>query len=238
MSYRVEGPILIYTGAERAPKAIDHHGHTFRRYMDRLFLPDRPANLPREVVRALSLLRVNMASRIIDNDYNASLANFLVEVATPASANSLTMLDFGCGDGSLLSHLHTGQHEHTEVVGIDICNEVIQYARLRRPPEGVRATFHTTGDRDIDLRDDSFDCGIACFVMHFRIDANQARDLHRIMKRGGTFAYNDYMWKDDPEHYRATLSMFEGAGFSVTEMSWRHKTRRTQRIVKLVKPNH
>ncbi|MCS6722536.1 methyltransferase domain-containing protein, partial [Proteus mirabilis] len=63
----------------------------------------------------------------------------------------------------------------------------------------------------------TIDSVISSFVMHFTIYENQLVEIYRVLKPGGYFVYNDYIYQKYPDHTKKIIQSIEKIGFSIEE---------------------
>lgn len=93
------------------------------------------------------------------------------------SKKGLKILDAGCGPGAALTYLSS----YGDVIGIDISDEALKYAKKRGKVEKGDIT-------KIQFKDKSFDVVVCLDVLyHFWVkeDMVAIRELHRILKKNG-----------------------------------------------------
>lgn len=106
-------------------------------------------------------------------------------IARLAFSGDESVLDIGCGDGKITAEF-TAHVTRGRVVGIDLSQEMIDYARTAFPPERFpNLEFHLMDARDISL-DHRFDLVFSNAALHW-VDDQRAVVLGaaRLMRRGG-----------------------------------------------------
>lgn len=94
------------------------------------------------------------------------------------------LLDVGCGTGSVTAAL-AARYPGREVVGIDLAEPYLDFARARSNQPGV--TFHRMDALAPDLPDDHFDAAIALIALNFMGDPlAAARQMARVVRPGGS----------------------------------------------------
>jgi SAM-dependent methyltransferase len=94
------------------------------------------------------------------------------------------LLDAGCGTGSLAGAL-LARHPGRRIVGIDVAEPYLDFARARRDLAGVE--FLKGDAQDIPFPDDSFDGAGALIALNFMSDPlKAAREMARVVRPGGT----------------------------------------------------
>ena len=110
------------------------------------------------------------------------------------------VLDIGCGNGALTVRL-AKEYPQAQVIGIDYWGGAWEYsARLcdrNAMIEGVadRVTFRRGSAVSLPFEDQSFDAAVSNLVFHEVRDAKDKKELVRealrVVKKGGTFAFQD-----------------------------------------------
>jgi len=93
------------------------------------------------------------------------------------------VLEVGSGPGHIASALaETG----VEVTGIDFCAAMVEVARARYP----ELAFQEANAEDLPFEDESFDAVVSSFVVHHLArPADAFREVRRVLKPGGRFAF-------------------------------------------------
>ncbi len=102
------------------------------------------------------------------------------------------VLDLGCGEGYVARELH--RRGAVRVHGFDISAEMVALASAARPPEARDALLFETADlaRPLDIREDSFDCAVAVFLINYLLCAQTASVLETVRRavvKGGRFIF-------------------------------------------------
>ena len=97
-----------------------------------------------------------------------------------ASTDILSVLDVGCGNGTLLSKLSNAMKLHG--FGVDLSPQMIANAKLRSPD----FNFTASGCESIPFDDNSMDIITVCAAFHHFPDVNKfASEASRLLKAGG-----------------------------------------------------
>jgi ubiquinone/menaquinone biosynthesis C-methylase UbiE len=98
------------------------------------------------------------------------------------TAKGTSLLDAGCGSGELgIIALARG----SDVTGVDIAPQMIELCRA--DPKLAGAKYFEGSIEEMPFKDNEFDAAIASMSVHFCDDVPRAiRDLHRVLKPGGT----------------------------------------------------
>jgi SAM-dependent methyltransferase len=118
---------------------------------------------------------------IYHNAYTAERYRRVLDAAAPLGG--LRVLDYGCGDGALLSWISRAVGEAGEAVGFDpsadarrLAREMLQLRRLKAEVCGS----------SVELADSSFDCVLCSEVIEHVADVDGLlAEIHRLLKPGG-----------------------------------------------------
>jgi len=116
--------------------------------------------------------------------HNAFTAERYRTVADRAGAAAgERVLDYGCGDGALLSVLARRAGAAVELHGFDLNALGLEFARSALQSHGVRATLHASTD---GIADEFFDCVVCTEVIeHASAPSALLDDIGRLLKPGG-----------------------------------------------------
>lgn len=238
------GKIFLLAGASSGPEIIEHNGLHLVRYMDRIYLPDRPSHLDTETLEDVSELRLMLGPELIDSRYTQQVLSSLYRRAIGSKEGS-RLLDFGCGDGNIAALVLTlpRSKRPREIVGVDISERAVRLAQEKFASADLGTAVHVHSLEAMPLEEEYFDAAVANFVMHFPISPQQSVDIFRLLKPGAKFIYNDYQYFKDPGHSNFTIGLLRKAGFVVKshyERFWRsssHEIRNIkQKVVECSKP--
>lgn len=209
--------ILVVNGA--GGPTFEHEGKTYYRYMDRIYIPKPPAELNKYDVSTLSEVRIKLGAELIDHLYSLTVVDQLYRMMSlPLKSR---VLDFGCGDGMFCSFIKENKIEPAfdVIVGADISSFAIKAFNSNH--EGISGCKISgvlfDDERSLDFPDAYFDGIISSFVMHFHIYENQFSDLYRVLKPGGSFVYNDYIFHKYKGHSQRVMQSLRDVGFTVKE---------------------
>ena len=91
---------------------------------------------------------------------------------------SNSIMDFGCGQGSLLSVL-SESFSVSNLSGCDISDQLCENARIKVPSADVRVADL----EDLPFKDNSIDCGFATEVLeHMETPVKALKEIHRVLK--------------------------------------------------------
>lgn len=137
---------------------------------------------------------------------------------------SLKILDAGCGPGAMLPHLQ----KYGDVVGVDLSNQALKYAKGRGKVMKGSIT-------NLDFKDQAFDlvvCLDVLYHMWVRDETIALNEFHRVLKNGGTLllrepAYNWMRGNEDRGSLTARrfskkvlVERLEQSGFRVKKISY------------------
>lgn len=111
------------------------------------------------------------------------------------------VLDVGCGAGLVAEHLNMRGIESSNIVGLDLSEELIKEARARLPD----ATFFKASADAFQLPASSFDLVTSNMVFHYLDNEQLVRAfelIYGVLKPGGTLFFVDA----DPDYNEETLS--------------------------------
>jgi SAM-dependent methyltransferase len=193
---RPVGTFYICTSFDEAiakPPRIIIMGHEYYRFMNYVYTPQPPENLPPEKVIEICDLRLDYINQLVNYELNSKIAASLARyVKSEASflcfdTNSkVKTLDFGCGSG-LSSKLLLAHLPALDIVGVDISEKAVEEARKN----GVYA-IKTDPGASLPFEDATFDMIFAVFVMHFGIEVSTLAELRRVLQTSGKFVFNLY----------------------------------------------
>ena len=99
-----------------------------------------------------------------------------------------TVLDVGCGTGTLALLAKQRLGADGEVRGIDASEQMIERARKKARNENVDVTFETAVIEELPFPDGTFDAVLSTFMLHHLPDDVKAaglREVARVLKPGG-----------------------------------------------------
>ena len=106
-----------------------------------------------------------------------------------------SVLDVGCGTGSLAIALKAEVGASSEVTGIDASPEMIEQARRKATRAGVDAGFEVAPIEGLSFPDARFDLVVSSFMLHHLPDGVKRKGLaevRRVLKPGGRFLAVDF----------------------------------------------
>ncbi|MGH6777881.1 MAG: methyltransferase domain-containing protein, partial [Bradyrhizobium sp.] len=119
-------------------------------------------------------------------DAQALLAGVSDHVRHVPAQPGMRILDAGCGSGSMAREIAKAASAAV-VVGIDLRDKYIDYARRRAEAEGLRNLTFETGDvRELPFQDGAFDIVWTKYLLQWVTDPIRAvREFARVLKPGG-----------------------------------------------------
>jgi ubiquinone/menaquinone biosynthesis C-methylase UbiE len=194
---------------EKNEKKIINNKKTYYRYMDNIYIPDKPLNLNFEDVIALSEIRLKNQS-LINYSYTEEVLNFLISKLK----NKNRIIDFGCG-GGVISNLIEEKKDIQEILGLDGSDFAVSSTNNKlKNNKKVTANIFKENDK-INKEDCYFDGIVSNFVMHFNIYENQLLELHRVLKKNGLFVFNDYIYEENEKHSLEMEKRLKKLGFEL-----------------------
>jgi SAM-dependent methyltransferase len=127
----------------------------------------------------------------------------VLDLAELRSGESL--LDLGCGTGTLAMAAGVRVGETGRVVGIDPSARLLARARTKAARRRIPVEFHSAGMQALGLPDQSFDVVTSTFMLHHVPDDLARRGLAevaRVLKPGGRFLLIDFIHGGDEGHGR------------------------------------
>lgn len=177
--------------------------------------------MPTERRGYLPALRFSALTRIYDPVVRATsregrFKEMLVEQA--ALADGQRILDLGCGTGTLAIQVKRRQ-PGAEVVGLDADPEMLGRARAKAEQAGVELRLAEGMSDELPFEDGSFDRVLSTLFFH-HLDPEPkrrtAREIARVLRRGGELHVADWGAPADPLMAAAFLSIRMLDGFENT----------------------
>lgn len=106
-----------------------------------------------------------------------------------------TVLDVGCGTGSLALAAKRRVGERGAVTGVDPSSEMIDRARRKSAKGGLDVRFEVAGGESLPFSDKSFDVVLSTLMMHHLPRALRERcalEMHRVLRLGGRVLVVDF----------------------------------------------
>jgi ubiquinone/menaquinone biosynthesis C-methylase UbiE len=174
----------------------------------------------------LPALRFSALTRIYDpvvalTSRERRFKELLVEQAAPAPGQRI--LDLGCGTGTLAIQVKR-REPGVEMVGLDADPEMLGRAREKAERAGVELTLTEGFSNELPFEDASFDRVLSTLFFH-HLDPEPkrqtAREIARVLKRGGELHVADWGRPSDPVMSAAFLGIRVLDGFSNTADNYR-----------------
>lgn len=106
-----------------------------------------------------------------------------------------SVLDVGCGTGTLAMAAKRRAGDAGTVVGIDASPEMIARAERKARKAGVDVSFQIAAVESLPFRDGTFDAVLSTLVLHHLADEMRwqgLREMRRVLKRGGRLCVVDF----------------------------------------------
>ncbi len=177
--------------------------------------------MPTEPRGYLPALRFSALTRLYDPVVRATsregrFKQMLVEQAAPAAGQRI--LDLGCGTGTLAIQVKR-REPGAELVGLDADPEMLSQARVKAEQAGVELTLAEGMSDELPFEDESFDRVLSTLFFH-HLDPEPkrrtAREIARVLRRGGELHVADWGAPADPVMGAAFLSIRLLDGFENT----------------------
>ncbi len=105
----------------------------------------------------------------------------------------ISILEIGCGDGSLWSENMDNIPENVSITLTDVSEGMLRDARRNIGPKDKRFAFKVADCNKLPYKDESFDIIIANHVLFYCDDVGKAaREIARCLKTGGSFVGSTY----------------------------------------------
>jgi ubiquinone/menaquinone biosynthesis C-methylase UbiE len=135
-------------------------------------------------------------------------------------ASGQRILDVACGTGFSTMPAARVAGDTGRVIGIDISDKMLDVARKKATSEGLSNIEYRVGNAEaLEFDNASFDSVIcASSVFAFRDISGALREWHRVLKPGGTVAFNSFgegMWQPIWKPLGERLSQYDGQPFPV-----------------------
>lgn len=133
-------------------------------------------------------------SEVIEDELNGferkAWSDLVLEYAP--SKDCLDILDIGTGPGFFPIVLSQGGHN---VTGIDLTENMIEFARLNLAREGASAKLMTMDCQNLEFSDNRFDL-LVCRNLTWTLDdpAKAYKEWHRVLRPGGRILIFDACW--------------------------------------------
>ena len=148
------------------------------------------------------------------NDEDALHIKVANQTSIPKDGKVDRILEIGCAIGQLSCELKN-RFPSAEVWGIDVGAPMLRYAHLRAVEQDIDVNFRQMLCEDMDFPDDHFDLVVAHLLFHelpMPVIRNTIKEVHRVLRPGGTFVVWDFPTNTPDEERFAHFSlMFDSA---------------------------
>jgi hypothetical protein len=169
-----EAPRHLFVGCRR-----------LTRFMDRIYLPAAVHDLSPGLVAELCELRLELMSSLSNDSLRRQVVATVLMVGRRACRGPRRVMDFGTGDGSLLSSIAHVWQSPVWACGVDM-----SLLSLRRSDCGNSVCV--SGYGPLPFIDGAFDLVFAVFVLHFRLPSQVLIELSRVVSGRGRLVANVY----------------------------------------------
>jgi ubiquinone/menaquinone biosynthesis C-methylase UbiE len=117
-----------------------------------------------------------------------------------------SVLDIGCGTGSLAIAARRRVGPAARIDGIDASPEMISRARKKSQKAGADVTFETTSVETLPFSDGCFDVVMSTVMLHHLPEETRRKcinEVRRVLKPGGRFLAIDFGGSAEQRHTRA-----------------------------------
>lgn len=130
----------------------------------------------------------------------AALMGFRVKFYRRAVGNDIPdypikAIDLGCGPGALSYALAEKVNRESEIYGLDISEEQLEYARMHADDSLCSFHFRNSSMDELQFPDNHFDIAMTSMALHEtppEVRRNTIREVARVLKPGGTFILVDW----------------------------------------------
>lgn len=132
------------------------------------------------------------------DEHHAELASLLAK----PEGKLERILDIGCSIGQATMHLKHNNPD-AEVIGLDVALPLLRYGHMCAVDRGIDVTFQQGLAENTGYDDDSFDAVFSYILFHelpIGIIARVVKEMHRILRPGGTFTIFEF-----PNNYGVQL---------------------------------
>jgi ubiquinone/menaquinone biosynthesis C-methylase UbiE len=182
--------------------------------------------MPTESRGYLPALRFKALTRFFDPLVGVAMPERRFKGALVAQARprpGQRILDVGCGTGTLALMVKTVEPE-ANVVGLDADPEILERARAKAEGAGIELELTPGMSTSMPYPDESFDLVLSTLFFHHLDPAGKretAREITRVLRRGGELHVADWGRPSDPLMAAAFLGVRAFDGFANTRDNYR-----------------
>ena len=135
----------------------------------------------------------NYAEKFIDELNHKHLDRILLKCFVDENINKGKLIDLGCGPGQTTKFI--ADQELTEIIGIDISEEMINVARSVNP----HLHFETGDILKLEYPDKTFGSAVAFYsIVHFDHEeiSRMFKEVKRVLKEDGQFLFSFHVGED------------------------------------------
>lgn len=148
--------------------------------------------------------RYDLITRLLSFGRDAAWKRAMI-ARLPATAAQA--LDIACGTGDLTRAL-AHRYPNAQVIGLDLTPEMLERARAIGAPPGVR--FVEGNMQALPFPDNAFDVVTGGYALRNAPDLETAlREIHRVLKPGGTLAVLDFSRSPNPLAWRVQYALLK-----------------------------
>ena len=132
-----------------------------------------------------------------------------------------SVLDVGCGTGTLAVEAKRRAGPGGQAAGIDPAPEMVARARRKAAKAGTDVRFETGSVEHLPFTDRSMDVVLSSLMLHHVTDDGRAQgmaEIARVLKPGGRFLAVDIGGGEEGKHYRLRLRAGKHAEFDLREL--------------------
>ena len=140
----------------------------------------------------------------------------VIKLAAPMAGESV--LDVGCGTGSLSLAVKAVLGDRGDVYGIDASSEMIALAQLKARKSGIKLDFRVGLAEKLPFDDGSFDLVMSQLAIHHLpgdLKIRAFEEMRRVLKLNGRCLIIDF---EPPKQWRSLSRLFHGQAMTQTDV--------------------